>query len=63
MTCAKCTAHFCYRCGKSISPRDPYKHFSTPGMTCYGKLFDFAPGQEPEPDPEQWINFLAEDAY
>lgn len=61
MTCAKCASHFCYRCGKSISPRDPYKHFSTPGMTCYGKLFDFAPGQEPE--PEQWVNFLAEDAY
>ncbi|KWU45046.1 hypothetical protein RHOSPDRAFT_17004 [Rhodotorula sp. JG-1b] len=61
MTCAKCASHFCYRCGKSISPRDPYKHFSTPGMTCYGKLFDFAPGQEPE--PEQWVNFMAEDAY
>ncbi|TKA51816.1 hypothetical protein B0A53_05168 [Rhodotorula sp. CCFEE 5036] len=61
MTCAKCASHFCYRCGKSISPRDPYKHFSTPGMTCYGKLFDFAPGQEPEPD--QWVNFMAEDAY
>ncbi|GAA5865604.1 hypothetical protein JCM3774_002065 [Rhodotorula dairenensis] len=61
MTCAKCATHFCYRCGKSISPRDPYKHFATPGMTCYGKLFDFAPGQEPE--PEQWVNFLGEDAY
>ncbi|GAA5988778.1 hypothetical protein JCM10908_006166 [Rhodotorula pacifica] len=61
MTCAKCASHFCYRCGKSISPRDPYKHFSTPGMSCYGKLFDFAPGQEPE--PEQWVNFLGEDAY
>lgn len=61
MTCAKCRTHFCYRCGKSISPLDPYKHFATPGMSCYGKLFDFMPG--PEPQPDEWINFLGEDAY
>ncbi|GAA5946642.1 hypothetical protein JCM10213_006658 [Rhodosporidiobolus nylandii] len=53
MTCAKCATHFCYRCGKSISPADPYKHFNTPGGRCYGKLFDFLPGQEPAPD--EWV--------
>ncbi|GAA6007204.1 hypothetical protein JCM10207_001545 [Rhodosporidiobolus poonsookiae] len=53
MTCAKCASHFCYRCGKSISPTDPYKHFSTPGASCYGKLFDFNPGSEPR--VEEWL--------
>ncbi|WVN85387.1 uncharacterized protein L203_100532 [Cryptococcus depauperatus CBS 7841] len=40
MTCGRCNAHFCYRCGESIKPSDPYKHFNTPGKLCYQKLFD-----------------------
>ncbi|WVQ62143.1 uncharacterized protein L199_000281 [Kwoniella botswanensis] len=40
MTCGRCNAHFCYRCGGSINPKDPYKHFNTPGRSCYQKLFD-----------------------
>lgn len=47
MTCSKCGSHFCYRCGQSLRPSDPYKHYNTPGGRCYGKLFDFAPGGEP----------------
>ncbi|GAA5838946.1 hypothetical protein JCM3766R1_004537 [Sporobolomyces carnicolor] len=56
MTCGKCRTHFCYRCGKSISPTEPYRHFNTPSSICYGKLFDFAPGQEPP--VEEWIGEL-----
>ncbi|WVR05929.1 hypothetical protein IAU60_002955 [Kwoniella sp. DSM 27419] len=40
MTCGRCQAHFCYRCGDPIKPTDPYKHFNTPGKPCYMKLFD-----------------------
>ncbi|WVF70501.1 hypothetical protein IAT40_005291 [Kwoniella sp. CBS 6097] len=40
MTCGRCNAHFCYRCGEPIKPTDPYKHFNTPGKACYMKLFD-----------------------
>ncbi|WWC86300.1 uncharacterized protein L201_001173 [Kwoniella dendrophila CBS 6074] len=40
MTCGRCNAHFCYRCGDPIKPIDPYKHFNTPGRSCYQKLFD-----------------------
>ncbi|WWD17839.1 hypothetical protein CI109_102283 [Kwoniella shandongensis] len=40
MTCGRCNAHFCYRCGGAIRPSDPYKHFNTPGTSCYMKLFD-----------------------
>nr|XP_018267239.1 uncharacterized protein I303_01224 [Kwoniella dejecticola CBS 10117]OBR89397.1 hypothetical protein I303_01224 [Kwoniella dejecticola CBS 10117] len=40
MTCGRCNAHFCYRCGDPIKPTDPYKHFNTPGRSCYQKLFD-----------------------
>ncbi|KAK4057512.1 hypothetical protein OIO90_001581 [Microbotryomycetes sp. JL221] len=53
MQCARCSTHFCFKCGKSLSPTNPYAHFSTPGSTCYNKLFDFRPGGEPA--PEQWI--------
>ncbi|GAA5866266.1 hypothetical protein JCM1840_004060 [Sporobolomyces johnsonii] len=59
VTCAKCQTHLCYRCGKSITPSDPYKHFNTPGSSCYGKLFDFVPGQEP--GVEEWIGELIGD--
>ncbi|KDE07429.1 hypothetical protein MVLG_02296 [Microbotryum lychnidis-dioicae p1A1 Lamole] len=41
MQCSRCSSHFCFRCGKSLSAIDPYKHFSTPGSPCYQKLFDF----------------------
>lgn len=40
MQCGRCSAHFCYLCGQSIKPTDPYKHFNTPGQPCYGKLFE-----------------------
>jgi len=41
MTCWKCNQHFCYRCGKRLAPASPYEHFSTPGQSCFNKLFDF----------------------
>ncbi|BGP42490.1 hypothetical protein JCM10450v2_006585 [Rhodotorula kratochvilovae] len=59
MTCTKCACHFCYRCGKSIRPTDPYAHFNTPGTRCFEKLFDFAPGGEP--DVGEWIGELLQD--
>ncbi|KAH8077783.1 hypothetical protein HD553DRAFT_165373, partial [Filobasidium floriforme] len=40
MICSKCNAHFCYRCGQSLRPSDPYMHFRTPGSCCFEKLFD-----------------------
>ncbi|KAI6137238.1 RWD-domain-containing protein [Pisolithus sp. B1] len=46
MTCSKCKTHFCYRCGHKISATNPYQHFSTPGTSCYSRLFDFVPSGE-----------------
>jgi len=40
MTCGKCGTHFCYRCGQKLKGSNPYQHFSTPGQSCYYKLFD-----------------------
>ncbi|AFR97948.1 E3 ubiquitin-protein ligase RNF14 [Cryptococcus neoformans C23] len=40
MQCGRCSAHFCYLCGESIKPTDPYKHFNAPGQPCYQKLFE-----------------------
>ncbi|KDN43490.1 hypothetical protein RSAG8_06079, partial [Rhizoctonia solani AG-8 WAC10335] len=39
MTCVRCAAHFCFRCGTKLRAESPYTHFSQPG-SCYGKLFD-----------------------
>lgn len=55
MTCWKCGQHFCYRCGTKLPPSDPYKHFSTVGLGCYYKLFDFQ-GEEREEEEEGWID-------
>ncbi|RPD63166.1 RWD-domain-containing protein [Lentinus tigrinus ALCF2SS1-6] len=41
MTCIKCGQHYCYRCGERLDRWHPYKHFSTPGLRCFSKLFDF----------------------
>ncbi|SGY14944.1 BQ5605_C013g07176 [Microbotryum silenes-dioicae] len=50
MQCSRCSSHFCFRCGKSLSAIDPCvpgfdlfssTHFSTPGSPCYQKLFNF----------------------
>ncbi|EIW72764.1 hypothetical protein TREMEDRAFT_24487 [Tremella mesenterica DSM 1558] len=40
MTCNRCHSHFCYRCGLSLSPSDPYAHYRHPGTSCFEKLFD-----------------------
>jgi E3 ubiquitin-protein ligase RNF14 len=40
MTCNRCSSHFCYRCGESISPQDPYAHYRRPGHACFERLFD-----------------------
>ena len=49
MTCVKCKQHFCYRCGQRLHPSNVYKHFSTPGRSCYMKLFDEVTDTEWEP--------------
>ncbi|KAI6002599.1 hypothetical protein F5J12DRAFT_840055 [Pisolithus orientalis] len=51
MTCSKCKTHFCYRCGHKISATNPYQHFSTPGTSCFSKLFDFVPSGEDDWQP------------
>ena len=35
MTCTQCRSHFCYRCGASLSPEDPYAHFRMGGCTTF----------------------------
>ncbi|KAI0359180.1 RWD-domain-containing protein [Trametes cingulata] len=40
MTCIRCGQHYCYRCGTRLDRAQPYKHFSTPGLRCFSKLFD-----------------------
>ncbi|KAK7463827.1 hypothetical protein VKT23_005764 [Stygiomarasmius scandens] len=50
MAC-KCGIHFCYRCGQRLQPANPYVHFSTPGLPCYNKLFDF----NAVSDPDEWV--------
>lgn len=47
------------QCGSSLSPSDPYKHFSSPGSRCYNKLFEFTPGNEPH--IEEWIGTVLVD--
>lgn len=46
MTCVKCQQHFCYRCGQKLDPSNPYRHFSTLGISCYNRLFDFNAEEE-----------------
>lgn len=46
MKCPFCSVHFCYRCGQKISDRDPYMHFREEKSACYGKLFDYDPGDD-----------------
>ncbi|KIY52890.1 hypothetical protein FISHEDRAFT_34477 [Fistulina hepatica ATCC 64428] len=58
MTCAKCHQHFCYRCGTRLNSQNPYPHFSTPGLPCFNKLFDFIKPEDNEWQPVegfQWI--------
>ncbi|ESK85858.1 e3 ubiquitin-protein ligase rnf14 [Moniliophthora roreri MCA 2997] len=50
MTCVKCKAHFCYRCGEKLNAANPYKHFSTQGQRCYNQLFDFQSGGD-----DDWV--------
>lgn len=40
MECHFCHTHMCYRCGTRLNPKEPYRHFNTPGGNCYQKLFD-----------------------
>lgn len=46
MTCARCACHFCFRCGVRLNARDPYAHYSTPGSSCFNKLFEYQPSDE-----------------
>ncbi|KAK4705114.1 hypothetical protein P7C70_g1086, partial [Phenoliferia sp. Uapishka_3] len=60
MLCVRCQTHFCFRCGERLSAMNPYAHYSTPSIPCYNKLFDFLPGQEPQ--PEEWLDIIGDDA-
>ncbi|KAI5477490.1 E3 ubiquitin-protein ligase RNF14 [Pseudohyphozyma bogoriensis] len=57
MHCTRCNTHFCFRCGGRL-PGNPYEHFSVQGGSCYNKLFDFVPGNEPP--PEEWLHLVDE---
>ncbi|KIJ51150.1 hypothetical protein M422DRAFT_776474 [Sphaerobolus stellatus SS14] len=40
MTCARCSQHFCYRCGARINSSDPYTHYKQRAGYHPCKLFD-----------------------
>merc|ERR1719382_138648 len=35
MKCTNCETHFCYRCGTTLDPKDPYKHFKAEGCPTF----------------------------
>lgn len=37
MTCTLCRTHFCYRCGETLSPIDPYSHFKADGCPTFDR--------------------------
>ncbi|KAI8621361.1 RWD domain-containing protein [Chytriomyces sp. MP71] len=49
MTCKTCGTHFCFLCGERLRKEDPYKHFNTRASPCYGKLFEGALNEAPDP--------------
>lgn len=58
MTCRACNTHLCYRCGSRLNPREPYRHFNTPGTACFEKLFDHIGSVEA---PGEWAYIGAEE--
>lgn len=48
MTCGRCSCHFCFRCGARLNAKDPYLHYSTPGQSCFNRLFDHVASEEQE---------------
>ncbi|CDO92234.1 unnamed protein product [Kluyveromyces dobzhanskii CBS 2104] len=46
MRCAICTEPFCFRCGLSLPPSNPYLHFNDIRSPCAGKLFEGMAGVE-----------------
>ena len=58
MTCVKCGQHFCYRCGVKIIDSNPYKHFNTPGTSCWSKLFDDPTGSDDDWQPIEGFDLL-----
>ena len=65
MTCGRCHAHFCYRCGESVSPTDPYAHYRNPAKACYEKLFDLEEIQrfdrEMRGQPEGFVDMVGDE--
>jgi len=37
MMCTNCGTHFCYRCGQTLSPSNPYGHFSESGCPTFDR--------------------------
>lgn len=58
MTCSRCQAHFCYRCGQKLDGSNPYKHFNTAGQACFSKLFDVRDAEEDEWQPIEGFDAL-----
>lgn len=59
MICAKCNAHFCYRCGAKLDESNAYDHFKAPGTRCYSKLFEFE-DEENEQQPLEEFDAVVE---
>jgi E3 ubiquitin-protein ligase RNF14 len=39
ITCTQCNSHFCYLCGRILSPTEPYKHYADKFSKCYSKVW------------------------
>jgi E3 ubiquitin-protein ligase RNF14 len=40
MICSRCHTHFCYLCGNTVNPSEPYKHFNDQKSSCNQMLFE-----------------------
>lgn len=47
--CFCCRTHFCYLCRAFLDTENPYKHFNTPHLPCYNRLWVMEEG-DGEPD-------------
>ena len=60
MTCFNCRRNFCWLCNRLLNNEDPYKHYNSEKVHCYGKLFEglVTDVEELEEDEDGWIQFI-----
>jgi E3 ubiquitin-protein ligase RNF14 len=50
MLCYLCETHFCYLCSAWLDEANPYKHFNSPEIPCYQRLWELEEGDNGPPD-------------